>query len=109
VNLGLEDMGFLIGGGSRGLGRAVASSSSRRGRASSSHAIRSGVERTAEELGELAYPYPADLSDPDAAEELAAAAAVNLGRLDGVLVNAGGRRRATPSRSRTRTGPRRSG
>src|SRR5215216_5552470 len=64
--LGLEGKSFLIGGASRGLGRAVA-----------------------QELGEQAYLRVADLSEPSDIDEVAEAA-THLDGLDGVLLNAGG-------------------
>ena len=91
MNLDLEDRVFVVGGGSRGLGRAVAEQLVAEGaRVLLVARNEEELERAAEELGENAYPYPADLADPDAVQELATATTMNLGRLDGLLVNAGG-------------------
>ena len=92
MNLGLEGRAFLVGGGSRGLGWAVAAELVREGArvllvARDGEALASATG----ELGERARAYAADLADPAAAERIANAVVAKLdGRLDGVLVNHGG-------------------
>lgn len=88
--LGLEDKSFVVGGASRGLGYAVAEQLVAEGAqvllvARDADAL----QEVAQKLGELAHPYAADLSEPSNIDELAEAA-ICLGGLDGVLVNAGG-------------------
>lgn len=90
MNLGLAGKGFLIGGGSRGLGRAVAEALIAEGaRVVLVSRDEEAVTSTAATLGEAATPCVADLSAA-AGADTAAAAAVAAGALDGVLVNAGG-------------------
>jgi 3-oxoacyl-[acyl-carrier protein] reductase len=88
--LGLEDKSFVVGGASRGLGYAVAEQLVAEGAqvllvARDADAL----QEVAQKLGELAHPYAADLSESSNIDELAEAA-IRLGGLDGVLVNAGG-------------------
>lgn len=91
MNLGLEGKGFLVGGASRGLGRAIAGELVAEGaRVVLVARDQEALERVAEELAPNALVYPADLTDPLAVDEIATAAAVNLGDLDGVVFNAGG-------------------
>ena len=91
MKLGLEQRAFLVGGASRGLGRAVAEELVSEG-ARVLLVARDGdaLTRAADELGEQAYPHPADLSDPEGVDGVAAAVRRELGRLDGILVNHGG-------------------
>jgi 3-oxoacyl-[acyl-carrier protein] reductase len=91
VDLGLEGRTFVVGGASRGLGRAVAEALVREGArvllvARDSNALGA----LALELGDRAKPCAADIAEPDAAEAVAAAVDAELGRLDGILVNHGG-------------------
>jgi 3-oxoacyl-[acyl-carrier protein] reductase len=91
VNLGLEGKAFVVGGGSRGLGRAVAQALVEEGaRVLISSRDREALDRAAEELGENAFSYDCDLADPEAVAQLVAYAGVILGEIDGVLVNTGG-------------------
>lgn len=83
---------FVIGGGSRGLGRAVAEELVREGHrvllvARNEDSLREAVAA----LGELATPLAADLASPDGADAVARAVDEHFGgRLDGALVNQGG-------------------
>ncbi|MBA2615291.1 MAG: SDR family oxidoreductase [Actinobacteria bacterium] len=88
MDLGLAERAFVVGGGSRGLGRAVAEELVREG-ARVVLVSRGGeaLERAAEELGEGATAVAANLADPDAAETVVAAVD---GPLHGVLLNHGG-------------------
>lgn len=88
MELGLRDRTFVVGGGSRGLGRAVADELVREGARVvllARHAR--ALERTADELGPAATSVAVDVREPDAAERVAAAVD---GPLHGVLVNHGG-------------------
>jgi 3-oxoacyl-[acyl-carrier protein] reductase len=87
VNLGLEGKTFVVGGGSKGLGRAVAEALVADG-ARVLIASRE-PEAAAAELGGQAIPCAADLSTA-AGVDAVIAAAEGLGGLDGLLVNAGG-------------------
>ena len=88
--LGLEGKSFLIGGASRGLGRAVAEQLVAEGaRVLLVARDADAIQEVAQELGEQAYPRVADLSEPSDIDEVAEAA-THLDGLDGVLVNAGG-------------------
>jgi 3-oxoacyl-[acyl-carrier protein] reductase len=90
VNLDLAGKGFLVGGGSRGLGRAVAEALVAEGaRAVVVSRDAAAVESAAADLGDAATPCVADLTTADGVDA-AAAAAVAANALDGVLVNAGG-------------------
>lgn len=79
---------FVVGGASRGIGRAIAGELVAAG-ASVLVLSRSAeaVEAAAAELGDRATPLAADIADPDTPARVRAA----LGdRLDGVVVNSGG-------------------
>ncbi len=83
---------YVVGGGSRGLGRAVAAELVAQG-AQVVLVSRSAesLDAAAAELGELAIPCPADLSAEDGADAVAHVVDEHLGgRLDGVLLNQGG-------------------
>jgi 3-oxoacyl-[acyl-carrier protein] reductase len=91
VNLGLEDKAFVVGGGSRGLGYAVARELIAEGaRVLLVSRDLAALERAAGELGESAFPCVADLADPGDAARIGGVAAALLGGLDGMLVSAGG-------------------
>lgn len=87
MNLGLDGKTFVVGGGSKGLGRGVAEALV--GEGARVLVVSRDPARTAEELGERALPCPADLTTVDGIDAVAVAAA-GLGGLDGLLVNAGG-------------------
>jgi len=91
VNLGLEGKAFVVGGASRGLGRAVAAELVSEG-AQVLLVARNveALDAAAEELGEAAHPCVADLGDPADAARVAGIAAAVLGGVDGAFVNAGG-------------------
>ncbi len=92
VDLGLEGRAFVVGGGSRGLGRAVADELVVEGAKVLLVARdQDSLDEAVRELGpQHAYACAADVSAPDAAETVAAAVDAELGRLDGILVNHGG-------------------
>jgi 3-oxoacyl-[acyl-carrier protein] reductase len=89
MDLGLTGRRYLVGGGSRGLGAAVA-------RALAGEGARVAV--TARQSGELSAtadavkgrPVAADLSQPDGPQSAVDQALEVLGGLDGLLVNSGG-------------------
>jgi 3-oxoacyl-[acyl-carrier protein] reductase len=87
MDLGLADRRFLVGGASRGLGNAVA-------RALLGEGARvAGASRqpTSDGLsGQGIIPIAVDLSDPKGPADAVAAAAKELGGLDGLVVNTGG-------------------
>jgi 3-oxoacyl-[acyl-carrier protein] reductase len=90
VDLGLEGRLYVVGGGSRGLGRAVADELVREG-ARVVLVARDGrsLDDAAAELGNCAT-CAADLADPAAVARIAAAVDELGGSLDGILVNHGG-------------------
>ena len=92
MDLGVEGRSFVVGGGSRGLGRAVAEALVAEG-ARVLLVARDGeaLARAAADLGAGgARACPADIAEPAGAEAVAAAVDRELERLDGILVNHGG-------------------
>jgi 3-oxoacyl-[acyl-carrier protein] reductase len=93
MDLGLGGRGFLLTGASRGLGFATARALVDDGaRVLISSRSAESVDAAAASLGgaPAATGVAADLSCPEAAEELVGAAVDRLGRVDGVLVSVGG-------------------
>lgn len=91
MNLGLEGKRFVIGGGSKGLGRAVAEALVGEGaRVLLVSRSQESVDKAAAELGHNALALAADLSTADGVDTVITNAAISLGSVDGVLVNAGG-------------------
>src|SRR4051794_37933709 len=84
----LSDKSFVVGGASRGIGRAIAGELVAAGaRVVLLSRSAEAVDAAAAELGELATPLAADVAAPDTPERVRAA----LGeRVDGVVVNSGG-------------------
>ena len=89
MDLGLTDRRFLVTGGSRGLGAAVARALAADG-ARLALGARPSDELTATAEGLGAYAVPVDLSEADGPRSAVHAAAEALGGLDGLLVNSGG-------------------
>jgi 3-oxoacyl-[acyl-carrier protein] reductase len=89
MDLGLTGRRYLVGGGSRGLGAAIAEALVAEG-ASVAVMARESEELTAnaERLGAIALAV--DLSRPDGPDAVVRHAVSALGGLDGVLVNSGG-------------------
>ena len=88
--LSLKGKSFVVGGASRGLGQAVAEQLVAEGaRVLLVARDATTIQEVAQELGEQAYPYAANLSEASNIDEVVEAA-TRLGGLDGVLVNAGG-------------------
>lgn len=91
MDLGLEGKKFVIGGGSKGLGRAVAEELTKEGaRVLLLSREESSLQDVASALGPNARYVAVNVADPGAAETVAAAVDRELGGLDGILVNAGG-------------------
>ena len=98
MDLGLAGRVFIVGGGSKGLGRATAEALVADGArvvlaARSPEALRSACL----ELGEAhAEGVPGDLADAELPARLVDTALARFGRLDGALVNVGGPAPGTP-------------
>jgi 3-oxoacyl-[acyl-carrier protein] reductase len=91
MDLGLDGRVYLVTGGTRGLGRAVADALVADGaRVVLSARTASAVDDAVGALGGSARGVVADNADPAAAERLVQAALDTWGRLDGVLVSVGG-------------------
>jgi 3-oxoacyl-[acyl-carrier protein] reductase len=89
LNLGLEGRVALVGGASRGLGRAVAEELAAEGASVAVSARASeSLDATADALGALALP--ADLSVEGEPTRVVNACAEHFGRLEIVVANAGG-------------------
>ena len=87
MNLELEGKTFVVGGGSKGLGRAVAEALVAEG--ASVLVVSRDPEEAATSLGELARPCAADLATLEGIEAVVEAAR-GLEGIDGLLVNSGG-------------------
>jgi 3-oxoacyl-[acyl-carrier protein] reductase len=94
VDLGLPGRSYIVGGGARGLGRATASVLVAEGASVLLVGRKSGALVTASgELGERASWFEGDMADPSLAGQLRVAVEERFeGRLDGMLMNAGGPR-----------------
>jgi 3-oxoacyl-[acyl-carrier protein] reductase len=93
MDLGLGGRGYLVTGASRGLGFAAAQALVADGARVLVNARSAGaVDAAVAALGgaPTASGLAADLTDPDAAERLVAAALDRLGRVDGALLSVGG-------------------
>jgi 3-oxoacyl-[acyl-carrier protein] reductase len=93
MDLGLNDRVYLITGGSRGLGRAVAEALTGEGaRVVVSSRDPERVEKAVAALGgtDRALGLAADNADPATPDRLVAAARDRWGRVDGALISAGG-------------------
>jgi 3-oxoacyl-[acyl-carrier protein] reductase len=92
LDLGLAGRSFVVGGGARGLGRAVAGELVAEGASVLLLGRNSGALVTAcSELGERASWFEGDMADPVFAGQVRVAAEERFGgSLDGLLMNAGG-------------------
>ncbi|MBA3449640.1 MAG: SDR family oxidoreductase [Chloroflexia bacterium] len=92
MNLDLKDKIFVVGGGSKGLGRGTAQALVDEGaRVLLLSRDQTSLDTALAELGPAAGAVAADMADPDTAERVAAAIDAEFGgRLDGVVINAGG-------------------
>ena len=91
MDLNLGGKAFVVGGASRGIGRAIATELVAEGArvlllARDAHSL----DELAGELGDAAAPLAVDMGAPDTGERVRATVEARLGRLDGVVVNAGG-------------------
>jgi len=91
MDLGLVGRTYIVGGASRGLGRATAAALHAEG-ASVVIAARDqrALDDTARRIGLRAWPYAVDLADPHAGDILTDYAVTRTGRVDGALLNVGG-------------------
>ena len=87
MNLELEGKTFVVGGGSKGLGQAVAQALVAEG--ASVLIVSRDPDEAAASLGELARPCAADLATLEGIEAVVEAAR-GLEGIDGLLVNSGG-------------------
>ncbi len=91
MDLGLTGKKFVVGGASKGLGRAVAEGLAKEGaQVLLLSRDENALQRVAAGIGTGASYAVIDIGAADAAEKVAAAVDEKLGGLDGVLVNAGG-------------------
>ena len=92
MDLGLRDKRFVIGGASKGLGRAIAMALAAEGaRVLLVSRDAAALTTVADGLGDRAAGFVAvDIADPGAVEAISAAVDAKLGGLDGMLINAGG-------------------
>jgi 3-oxoacyl-[acyl-carrier protein] reductase len=92
VDLGLQDRVFVVGGGSKGLGGAIAQVLVDEGaRVLLLSRNEASLEAALNRLGPAARAVAADMAYPGTAAQVAAAVDAEFGgRLDGVVVNAGG-------------------
>jgi len=95
MDLGLRGKVALVGGASRGLGRAIAEELAAEGAtlvlgARGEEALRRAAAEIAARSGVTVTPVPADLSRTDGARRLAEAALGEHGRVDVLVTNAGG-------------------
>jgi 3-oxoacyl-[acyl-carrier protein] reductase len=87
VDLGLSDKTFVVGGGSAGLGRAIAGALVAEG--ARVLVVSRDPAAAAADLGAAATPCPADLATAEGVDAVVSAAST-LGGVDGMLVNTGG-------------------
>ena len=91
MDLGLAGRTFVVGGGSRGLGRAVAEALVADGaRVVLVARDEASLAEAAAALGDAASACAVDLAAPDAVDRIAAAVDDVGGTIDGILVNHGG-------------------
>jgi 3-oxoacyl-[acyl-carrier protein] reductase len=91
MDLGLTGKRFLIGGGSRGLGNAIAQVLSDEGaKVLLMSRDEASLQQAATRIGENASFVAVDIASPGAVETLSKAVDEKLGGLDGILINAGG-------------------
>ena len=92
MDLGLKDKVFVVGGGSKGLGNAVARALVDEGaRVLLVSRDEQSLQAALADLGPAARTIAADMADVETAERIAAAVDAEFGgRLDGVVINAGG-------------------
>src|SRR5215217_1894226 len=92
MDLGLKDKVFVVGGGSKGLGRGIAQALVAEGaRVLLLSRDEESLERAVAELGPSARAVAADMAYPGTSEQVADEVDARFGgRLDGLVINAGG-------------------
>ncbi len=92
MDLGLKDTIFVVGGGSKGLGRGTAQALVDEGaRVLLLSRDEASLDKALAELGPTARAVAADMAYPGTAAQVAAAVDAEFGgRLDGMVINAGG-------------------
>lgn len=91
MDLGLKDRRYLIGGGSRGLGKAIGQALADEGaKVLLMSRDAASLEKAAADIGLNASWVAVDIASPGAVDTLTAAVDERLGGLDGILINAGG-------------------
>lgn len=92
MDLGLRDKVFVVGGGSKGLGRGIAQALVAEGaRVLLLSRDEESLDKAVAELGPAASAVTGDMADPGTGEQVANEIDARFGgRLDGLVVNAGG-------------------
>ena len=92
MDLGLKDKAFVVGGGSKGLGRGIAQALVAEGaRVLLLSRDEASLDKAVAELGPAASAVAADMGYPGTGEQVANEIDARFGgRLDGLVVNAGG-------------------
>lgn len=91
MDLGVAGKKYLIGGGSRGLGRAIGQTLVAEGaQVLLMSRSEEGLEAAASSMGGAASWIAVDIASPDAVSIVSSAVDERLGGLDGILINAGG-------------------
>jgi 3-oxoacyl-[acyl-carrier protein] reductase len=99
MNLDLDGKVALVGGGSRGIGLAIAKALAAEGcKVVLAARDRQGLDAAVVEVGESAHGEVADLANPADCERLVAAVQARFGRLDVLVANAGSGASVAPGR-----------
>jgi 3-oxoacyl-[acyl-carrier protein] reductase len=99
MNLDLDGKVALVGGGSRGIGLAIAKALAAEGcKVVLAARDRQGLDAAVVEVGESAHGEVADLTNPADCERLVAAVQARFGRLDVLVANAGSGASVAPGR-----------
>ena len=91
MDLELKDKVAIVGGGSKGLGRACADVLAQEGmRVTICSRSQADLDRAAKEIGGDVLAFPGDLDKPETVRDLIAATVKKFGRLDVMVNNSGG-------------------